>query len=403
MDSVQQFPNQSPNQSREHTAKKARALSVKQWMSLLHGWIGGISAVFVLCVSITGIGLAFFGELAELQYGEMLRAPVAEQTALPSEIIAAAEAGHPGYQVRGVMMPDTRMENIETVLTWGMATDANGDPGVFLASLDPATAEYKGSFDLHDMFAHEFNDFHFTLLAGDVGKFVMSILAILLCLFALSGIYLWWPRKGGALAKALTVERKGRWHSLWFNWHGLAGIWLGLIVFFYSITGLALSEREWFGPLLSNIEDPIEWETRFREEDCGDTVTIDQAVAMAQAAFPTRQLSQFNIVTGDQFKYVIGMRGPSDMDARFGDAQAQVHMKCDNAMWTTTLSESDLPTAIGSQMLSLHGAHFMPGHWPAIITALTGIALTLLGISGIYLFAKRTIPSTKALLKQRTK
>ena len=396
MDSI----NQDVQQPTEAVAKKARALSVKQWMSLIHGWIGGISAAFILCVSVTGIGLAFFGEMAELQYGEMLYAPEPESHALPSALFASAEAGHPGFQSRGLMMPDTRMENIQTALVWGMAEDAHGEQGVFLVSLDPGTAEFKGSFDLHDMFAHEFNDFHFTLLAGDVGQFIMAVLAILLCVFALSGIYLWWPRKGGALGKVLTLQRNGRWHSLWFNWHGLAGIWCGLIIVFYSLTGLGISQSGWFGPLLSRISDPIEWEERFRHEDCGDTVTMDDALRQAQAAFPNRELTQLNLVTGDQFKYVITMRGPGDMDARFGDAEAQVHMKCKNAMWTTTLSDEDVPTVIGNQLLSLHGAHFLPGHWPAIITALTGILLTLLAGSGLYLFVKRTLPSTKTLLKR---
>lgn len=375
-------------------------LTPKQLFSLLHGWIGGISGAFVLCVAVTGIGLAFFGELAELQYGDMVRAEKPTKYASPETMVNSAVAGHEGLQPMGLFMPDTRMENLETALVYGMATDEQGEPGVFLASIDPGTGEYKGSFDLHKMFAHEFNDFHFTLLAGDIGKLVISVLSILIILFALTGIYLWWPRKGKAPKKLVTLETKGRWHSLWFNWHGLSGIWLGLLIVFYSLTGLALSEPDWFGPALANVEDPKQWEDRFRNEDCGHTVSIDEAFETAKTKFPTGTLSHLQIVDRDQFKYVFHFKRQGDMDARFGDAQAQVHAKCEDVVWSNELSDNDLPTIIGNQMLSLHGAHFLPGILPALITALTSLALTLLSISGLYIFTKRTIPSTKGLLKR---
>ena len=375
-------------------------IAAKQWMSLLHGWIGGISSVFVLCVAITGIGLAFFGELAELQYGDMLKASKQGDYADPGALISAAAAGYEGFDPMGIFMPDTRMENLETALVFGGVKDSAGNTSIYLASIDPVTAQYKGSFDLHDMFAHELNDFHFNLLAGETGASIIAIVSILLCLFALSGIYLWWPRKGSLIRKLTTLQVKGRWHALWMNWHGFAGIWLGIFIVYYAMTGLALSKSDWFGPLLSQVEDPIEYETLFREKDCGEQVTSSDAADIAMARFPNSELTGLMIVDEEQFKYVIRLRREGDMDARFGDTQMQIHAKCRDIVWVNHLKENDLPTVIGGQMLSLHGAHFLPWHWPAIITTLIGLALTLLSVSGLYLFFKRTIPSTNAILRR---
>lgn len=386
---------------------RIKTVTIRQWMSLLHGWIGGLSAIFILCIGVTGVGLAYFGELAELQYGDMLTASQKPQTATAGEMFDAAEGHIEDFQAMGLFMPDTRMENIETAFVWGFVPNASSTTAVpsmdvYLASIDPNTGAYLGSFDLHDMFAHEFNDFHFNLLAGPIGAIFIAIIGLLLVAFALSGIYMWWPRsrskKGTILNKLTTIKLRGRWHGKWINWHGFAGIWLGILIMYYALTGVGLSQSDWFGPLLSQVEDPPAYENLFRDKDCGDIITIDDAVQQAHDIFPKHALTQITRVNQEQFKYVINLRKAGDMNARFGDAQVQVHAKCHGIVWHNELSDNDLPTIVGSQMLSLHGAHFLPGVWPAIVTTITALALILMSVSGLYLFVKRTLPNTKALI-----
>lgn len=368
------------------TSGNARAL--RHIMALAHGWSGFVSGLFVLLIGVTGAALAFFGELFELQYGDMLRAPEAPYADI-GEIIQAAEDGHPGeFQTLGMFMPDTRVEGLETALVYGFVPEVQGD--VMMASVDAGTATYQGSFQLGKAFAHEFNDFHFSLLMGGWAQTFLAVIGVLIIVFALTGIYLWWPSQGRVLDKATRLQRRGRLSSLFFNWHGLSGIWLALFAMFFALTGTALSKSDWFGPLLGQVDDPAEWEARF-QTDCGDNVTPSEAGRAALAAFPGRSISSLIIVNDEQQKYILQLKGPGDIDGRFGDATAHVHATCAGQIWTTTLGDEDVPTKLGGQMLSLHGGHVF-GPFAEFFTVLTGLALAFLSGTGIYLFFTRTLP-----------
>ncbi|MEM8827107.1 MAG: PepSY domain-containing protein, partial [Pseudomonadota bacterium] len=177
-------------------------------MALIHGWIGTVSSLFIFLIAATGLALAFFGEMTEIQYGDMVRAPEAPDVDIGA-IVRAAEAGHPELETAGLFMPDTRIEGLETALVHGPSSAA--ETGYMMVSVDAGTATYKGHFELHHLFAHEFNDFHFSLLMGDAAQTVIAIVGMLLIVFVLTGLYMWWPRgKGASALKLFKVQTNGR-------------------------------------------------------------------------------------------------------------------------------------------------------------------------------------------------
>ncbi|MEM8985153.1 MAG: PepSY-associated TM helix domain-containing protein [Pseudomonadota bacterium] len=361
-------------------------------MALAHGWAGAISGFFIFLVAITGVGLAFFGELFEIQYGDIVKGTSGPHADVGAIIMAAEEHGPTEFEALGVLMPDSRVKGLETSLVYGRAPDVTTDTLMF--SIDPVTAEYLGSFELRKSFAHEFSEFHSTLLLGSPAKILIAILGFFLVLFAVSGIYLWWPRRGGVMRKSVNLQARGKLRVLFFNWHGLVGIWLSLFTIFFALTGTALSKPDWFGPMLGEMDDPPEWAARFRK-DCDESVSITEASKLALEQFPSRQISTLAIIRGEINKYVIMLKGKGDMNARFGDAMAHVHAKCADEIWITTLKDEPIPVKIGSQLYSLHGAHFL-GIGGVFITVITGLFLCFLSGSGIYVFIKRTLPAERA-------
>lgn len=308
-----------------------------------------------------------------------------------NRIIRAAELGHANnFQMMGMFMPDTRVEGLETALVYGRAD--NSTTPIVMASVDASSAVYKGSFELEKAFAHEFNDFHFSLLLGDWAQVFMTIIGLLVIVFALTGMYMWWPKRN-VLRKATKMQTKGKLIGLLHNWHGLAGIWLSLIVLYFVITGAALSQPDWFDALLSRMDDPPAWEEKFKQ-DCGETVSLAQAEKMALAAFPNRKISSFFNVVGETQKYVFTLKGEHDIDRRMGDATAHVHARCEGQMFTSSLASEALPVKIGNQLLSLHGGHIF-GPFSELFNIFAGVALAVLSSSGIFLFVKMTLPVSR--------
>ncbi|MEM9617958.1 MAG: PepSY-associated TM helix domain-containing protein [Pseudomonadota bacterium] len=373
-------------------SKNARHL-----IALIHGWIGVVASLFIFLIAATGVALAFFGELFELQYGDLVIAEAGPHVPI-AEIVETAERDHPpGFRAFGMFMPDTRVEGLKTALAYGFEP---GKQEMVMVSVDPVTAEYKGDFVLHHAFAHELNDFHFSLLMGEWAQIFIAIIGILMIAFLLTGLYMWWPRGGTRKRdKLLKVQTKGKLTPKMFNWHGLVGVWLGALTLLFTITGVGLSEPDWLGPLRSQIDEPVEWDARFKQ-DCGDTVTLRQAADQARAAFPDRAISSTFLARGEENKYVFNLRGPRDWNVRFGDARAEVHMQCAGEMWTTTLGKQNAPTIFGELMLSLHGGHIF-GVFKEISVVLTGLALMLLSGTGVYVFFKRTLPASRSRRRKK--
>ncbi|MEM7703305.1 MAG: PepSY-associated TM helix domain-containing protein [Pseudomonadota bacterium] len=368
---------------------KPATKNARHLIALIHGWIGVVASLFIFLIAATGLALAFFGELFELQYGDMLLAEEGKHRHI-AEIVAAAENTHPpGFETLGMFMPDTRVENLETALVYGFEP---GNEEVIMVSVDPTNAEYKGSFNLHHSFAHEFNDFHFNLLMGEWAQIFIAVIGVLLIAFTLTGLYMWWPRGGTRKREKLfRFHTKGRLIPKLLNWHGLSGVWLGALTLLFALTGIGLSQPDWLGPTVAQVNEPAVWDARFKQ-DCGDVVSLRDASDQALAAFPGRVISQVQIARGEENKYVFNLRGPSDWNVRFGDAHAEVHAQCAGEMWSTTLSEQNPPAIFGDLMLSLHGGHIF-GVFKEVSVVLTGLALMILSATGVIVFFKRTLPA----------
>lgn len=374
-------------------ASRTNRKGARHLIALLHGWIGVFASLFVFLIAATGVMLTFFNEMFEIQYGDIVKAESGPHIHV-ADIVASAEANHPaGLETVVAYLPNTRVEGLETAMVYGPELAEGGSEGM-MATVDASTGEYKGSFDLHSAFAHELNDFHFSLLMGDWAATFMAIIGVLMIAFTLTGLYMWWPRSGRRKREKLfKVQTKGKLVPKLFNWHGLAGIWLGALTLLFTVTGIGLSKPDWLGPALSRVDEPAIWDARFKQ-DCGDVVTLRQAADQAMAAFPGRDISSANIVRGDEAKYVFQLRGPSDWNVRFGDAHAEVHARCAGEMWTTTLADPKPSAIFGDLLLSLHGGHIF-GWLAEVSVILTGLALMLLSGSGVYVFFKRTLPGSR--------
>ena len=381
----------------------------RRLLAWLHAWIGALAAVFVLMIALTGLAIAFAGALFEWQYPEILSlssAPRNEAATIVPDVDAMLAATVEGYgrpiQILGLLMPGSRID-VDAAMFYGVQA---GSDEIVMLGVDPATARYTGDFHLHDAFGHDLIDLHANLLAGEAGAVFVSVLGLLLAAFALTGLYLWWPRGRAAWSKLIDL-RIGRLNVRGlFKLHGLAGIWTALLILYFALTGTMVAKPDWFGPLLdaSHRALPVQTAPAFARR-CGGAVTPNEAVQAVAPAFPGRQLAAVEF-PGDDKAYRLRFKGAGDRDQYEGDGIAWVHSQCANTATTIDLAEMPAATQADAMMFSLHAGRTF-GWIGTALVYITCAMLAVLSISGLLVWWRQygprraTAPSRKYASRSR--
>lgn len=222
------------------------------WIHLLAGVIAGIS-IFIMC--LTGAALAFEKDIVAFAERDVRRVEIGDPSARKSlaELQAAVKAAQPEARPTAIVVS----ADPAAAITFQLGRD-----GAIYA--DPYTSEIRqpASTRMHD-FMHVMEDWHRVLaLSGDnrpIGKAINGACNIAFFVLAVTGLYIWWPRKW---------RTKGLRRSLWFmktengkardwNWHNVIGFWSSPVLIVLTLTALPISYR-WAGNLIYKLagEEP---------------------------------------------------------------------------------------------------------------------------------------------------
>jgi len=215
------------------------------WLHLLVGLLAGLS-IGIMC--FTGTALAFEKELVAYAERDARRiAPPAAETPRLSiaELQARVGAAHPTAKLSGIALENHPLAAVAFTA---------GRNETFYAN--PFTGEIRqvASTRTRD-FLQLMEDWHRQLALGGsnrpLGKAINGAGNIAFFFLAVSGLYLWWPRKW---------RTKGLKRSLWFvpaantkardwNWHNVIGLWSAPVLIVLTLTALPISYR-WAGNLI---------------------------------------------------------------------------------------------------------------------------------------------------------
>lgn len=354
-----------------------RAL-VRRWFARLHSWIGAIAALFLIAVALSGAALASVAWWFRWQYGAMLDAPGAGATDL-DQMIANASAGRVGFRVAGVLMPHSRVD-IDAALVFGFHR-GDGPEDVHMIAVNPHTSAVQGDFALSDAIGHEIIHFHSQLFAGEVGGLMVAVLGVLLALFAASGVYLWWPRRG-ALAKATRLSLRGRATAALFRLHGFAGVWAALVVMYFALTGIGTARPGWLG--IDGL--PYDPPAAIAASRCNGRVSPTAAARAAEAAQPGARIATLYMSPGGE-GYRISLKRAGDLDSIGGDLVVFASATCPGVAASIAASGT---TTLANAALALHGGRTLGPVGGGVLVALGGLVTALLAGSGLYVWATRT-------------
>ena len=197
-----------------------------------HFYAGLYVIPFLVMLAVTGLIILWVTAISP-EYGD--RMVVTPGTALTvTEQEAAVLAAVPGTVDKYVAPIDAAKPALFRVQTEG---------GAVMVALDP----YSGAVIHQRPEAGTWNDWatklHGTLLLKGEGEWwgdlLIEIAASLGVLLVVSGLWMAWPRGGEGFSAMFVPNLAGKGRAFWKSTHRSVGSWIGIVLFFFLISGLS--------------------------------------------------------------------------------------------------------------------------------------------------------------------
>jgi uncharacterized iron-regulated membrane protein len=227
---------------------------IKKGFLWAHKWLGLISGIVVMIVSMTGCIYVFHDDIKLLVYPNKYYISQTQNTDRHiqqqplSLLIAQAEKSlGPG---RNVSRVDLYPAPDRTWIFRSMETDPSSTffwkyyrhyDRVFI---NPFTGEVQAIEDSKSEFFQIILQLHMNLLLGKtIGEPVVGGATIIFIILLISGLVLWWPKKWSrkSLKRSFQLDRKAKWKRINYDLHNVLGFYSLLFALILCITGLVFA------------------------------------------------------------------------------------------------------------------------------------------------------------------
>jgi len=214
----------------------------RKFLLNVHLWIGVGACLLLVLLGVTGAMLTFEYKLDHVLYPSLAFVTPQAQRLPLAQLADGVKKQYPQARIAGLDLsasspaPDLAYAFQVMNGKQRLQVFVNQYTGQVLGARDPAKAFM--------VFVHQL---HSNLLGGPALKAITTWGSVILCLLAISGIYLWWPRKiFGANLKA-----NGR--RINFDLHNSIGLYASLFVFIFAFTAVVMHWEEEFYPVANGL------------------------------------------------------------------------------------------------------------------------------------------------------
>ncbi len=201
---------------------------MKKTLHLVHKFIALGAGVFIVSICLAGALLAFRDPLAPIVSPALMLQADAPTTGHYARVLAAAKSvAQPNESIE--IRPHPRPDRAAFVGLHGGAARTlylNPHSGAIVADSAADWLPFDVLFRLHR-----------TLLAGDVGEYLVAAVGAALTIMCLTGLVLWWPRQW---RQALRVRWQGNRMAVSFDLHKALGATIAVFLLFNALTGMVL-------------------------------------------------------------------------------------------------------------------------------------------------------------------
>ena len=182
-----------------------------------HFYAGLFVAPFLILLSLTGILYLYKPQLDNLLYPELMKVTPATQTLSADQLLAKATIAMPDASLRKYLPPAATDASAQLVVN-------QGDRELTLF-MDPASGALLGTMDNKWNLQAVARALHAELLLGTTGDRLIELAAGWGIVLLVSGLYLWWPRKGPGVGGILWPRMHQRGRLWWRDLHAVVGFW----------------------------------------------------------------------------------------------------------------------------------------------------------------------------------
>ncbi|WP_183890335.1 PepSY-associated TM helix domain-containing protein [Pedobacter cryoconitis] len=289
----------------------------------IHLWLGLITGLVVLIVSITGCLFVFQKEISDLIHQEtfFVKPPSSTVTLPYSTLLKKAE------QALGKDHPvnfSTTYKDKEHA--WEFMTYKAGDPKAltYFGSIDyyesvfinPYTGAVTGLHDYKYDFFNIVKFIHWSLLLNDTyGQNIVGYSTLIFVFMLVTGMIMWWPKKWSKtnINKSFKVKWKAGFKRVVYDLHNVSGFYVMLITLVLALTGMVFAFK-WFQTTVyvvaSGSTTPPEVKQVKSKPAPAVLYPVDIAFNKAKVLLPASDRINVSPAAGDEgVIYIYGIKG----------------------------------------------------------------------------------------------
>lgn len=219
---------------------------VRKVLFQVHLWTGLVLGLVLALLGLSGSLLVYDHELLALGEKPLPRAEAQGVPLSADKLIAAARAALPGKTDSVTLVFPKAAGEAASVFMRKLGDKASrkreGERKAYTyVYLDPVSGRVldirPSALNPVLAFVH---DFHGNFLMGRDGRQAVGWFGVVMLLLGLSGLYLWWPKRG-SWKFAFGVRRNAKGYLFHRDLHGAVGIWLWLVFVIVSFSGVVIA------------------------------------------------------------------------------------------------------------------------------------------------------------------
>lgn len=353
--------------------RPSRSNTLRRTWLLAHRWLGfGLAAVLVLA-GLTGSLLVLLEPVDEALNAQLFTVRETGPMAL-TPAVQSLRTQFPAGSSFVLRPPREPGESLRAIVR---------GPWAGTVFLHPSTGQELGRRGEGEGFFEFLFVLHSSLFASETGKAVLTLGSLGYVLMLVSGLVLWWPARWRA---GLAVRTGAGLTRSIFDLHRAGGTLFGLVVGVSVVTGAYMAWHplaQWVSqaagqaPLLPPAVRP----------SAAAAVSLDTAVARAQALFPDGMVGYVQVPANDQSPVRVRLKLPDDPHPN-GLTSVWLHPRSGEVLAARRWSALDPGTRAYAFIYPLHIGTL--GGAPVLVaTFIAGLLLAGYGVSGLWLWWRR--------------